>query len=91
MHKFLWLLLVGVIGVGCPCSRPPPDGCAPHEYSCRNGRPQVCSPERHWMTIGDVCDAPNVCCNTSSYGQIVTACIPQEACLPQTLDAGVQE
>lgn len=52
---------------GCPL--PPPDGCTPHSYVCREDpnaagaprRPAVCSPTQRWAWVAAPCPEGTVC------------------------------
>lgn len=94
--RSLALLLTAMLA-GCPL--PPPDNCNPGATRCSpQGKPQRCSstaPTRWWaepttpacVAVGAVC-----CPAMSPYGNVVHACVPQSACLPETLtDAGVTQ
>lgn len=81
---------------GCPL--PPPDGCTPLATRCSpEGVPQSCSPSQRWTSgaLQRPCAqraAGSVCCRARSpYGTELYACVPQSACLPESVtDAGAE-
>lgn len=82
---------VGAALSGCPL--PPPDGCTPHSYVCREDpnapgaplRPAVCSPTQRWAWTSGPCPEGTVC-RTDLAGVLSSA--PVAGCAPPT-DGGL--
>lgn len=57
--KRLAMLLAAL--AACRPNLPPPSGCRAGDYTCRDGRPYVCSASARLEPIGDTPCAPAVC------------------------------
>jgi hypothetical protein len=49
-----FVLAAFVACVGCHPRLPPVSGCTPRSWSCREGRPHVCSATQRWEPAGDL-------------------------------------
>lgn len=87
-------MLAMLVLSGCPRLEET-SNCTPGTYVCRDGRPYVCSPPpTRWTPSSEPCEPhARVCCMTRNpiSQRVIFACVPQEACIEPSEDAGTQD
>lgn len=85
--KLLFVVIALLLWAACPAVLPPPDGCTPRDWICRDDIPYVCSGSLRWTAVSKKCSSFGAECRIK--GSYYDSSHPIAACVsPIRNDAG---